>query len=716
MRKMKRKFYKPAVKKQVQSTQSSDDKEQTEEEEKLFSVSEKKILKLQGGYVDCGQFPFWKSGQKGLTVCCWVKPNVKTDYIVVSQGGGWSDKGWQIFRFQGQIRIELQDNKDKKLYDNSEDLKEKEWQHVGFTYNNVSMYTYLNGKKLQNTCQLLNPSFPDKVPNLQFGRNFNNGYVLDGSLSNVKIFDYALSDEEMKKEMFKNYSKDEVPSTLIGYWPLESNLLNIGQRSGGDGEVKGSKFSNDFKVANDFPKAFKPFTVDHFNEEKANKLLTKLYDGLFSDFKIKGEKSEGETVEFKVHKNVLGAESNEFKKVILDNAQSGEYTIKGFDLEVIEQGLNYIYLGQCEITADNFNDIIKFSEKFGLHKLRQKAFLYMVKSLNETTVMPVLFKAKNKEFEFDSGDLVIQCLKVLEKKIEKVFDSSYLYQMDEQLLTELLKSSGLNIDELDLYRYIIKWGENVKKSNPNEKREVKEIIKSLMELVRFPLFTVDELLEAKKDGYISEDSYLLAVENAVNPKAFLKDPRPLFTNRAKVFKKSILLTTAYCQLLIKWLKLDSTCKGFQKVYQASVDGWSTGNFHSNCDGKGPSVVVIKSSNGNIFGGWAPNGWNGVSGYDYTASSFIFSLKNALNKPLKMDFKSGTSGSYSYSSYGPTFGGGHDIYICNSPNTVQSSYTNLGHSYTHPDPNYYYGSQQAKDFLAGSYNFLVSEIEVFVLIK
>ena len=38
-------------------------------------------------------------------------------------------------------------------------------------------------------------------------------------------------------------------------------------------------------------------------------------------------------------------------------------------------------------------------------------------------------------------------------------------------------------------------------------------------------------------------------------------------------------------------------------------------------------------------------------------------------------------------------------------------SNLGHSYTHP--NYAYGSNESKSYLAGSYNFQVSEIEVFM---
>ncbi len=63
-----------------------------------------------------------------------------------------------------------------------------------------------------------------------------------------------------------------------------------------------------------------------------------------------------------------------------------------------------------------------------------------------------------------------------------------------------------------------------------------------------------------------------------------------------------------------------------------------------------------------------------------------------------------------SSFGPTFGGGLDIYIADKSNVNMSNYSNLGFTYKHP--HYSYGSMEAKNFLAGSYNFQTLEMEVF----
>jgi len=146
------------------------------------------------------------------------------------------------------------------------------------------------------------------------------------------------------------------------------------------------------------------------------------------------------------------------------------------------------------------------------------------------------------------------------------------------------------------------------------------------------------------------------------------------------------------------------------IYRASQDGFEAAKFHAKCDNKPNTLIIIKSTNGNVFGGYTEQTWNHNGGFKADPNSFIFSLINKLNKPIKMKC-SQNHGIYCNSSYGPTFGGGHDLHIDDKSNTNTSSYSNLCHSYTHPD--YAYGSNEAKSFLAGSYNFQVSEIEVYV---
>jgi hypothetical protein len=148
------------------------------------------------------------------------------------------------------------------------------------------------------------------------------------------------------------------------------------------------------------------------------------------------------------------------------------------------------------------------------------------------------------------------------------------------------------------------------------------------------------------------------------------------------------------------------------IYRASRDGFEASSFHAKCDSKPNTLIIIKSTNGNVFGGYTEQTWNKIGNngnHKADPNSFLFSLINKLNKPIKIKWSQNIAICCN-SNYGPIFGGGNDLYIADKSNTNITSNSNLGHSYVHPD--YAYESNEAKSFLAGSYNFQVSEIEVY----
>lgn len=65
--------------------------------------------------------------------------------------------------------------------------------------------------------------------------------------------------------------------------------------------------------------------------------------------------------------------------------------------------------------------------------------------------------------------------------------------------------------------------------------------------------------------------------------------------------------------------------------------------------------------------------------------------------------------YCNPSYGPTFGAGHDLYICDNSNMEATSYSNLGYSY---QDSLGYGGLAVK--LRLYTKFQVNEIEVYHL--
>jgi len=146
------------------------------------------------------------------------------------------------------------------------------------------------------------------------------------------------------------------------------------------------------------------------------------------------------------------------------------------------------------------------------------------------------------------------------------------------------------------------------------------------------------------------------------------------------------------------------------IYRATRNGFGAKDFHSKCDSYQNSLVIIKSTKGNVFGGYTEQNWSPQHLCKTDPNAFLFSFINQHNTKLILKCTDPSQAIFTSSEHGPTFGAGHDLRICNNSNTTNENYSKLSTSYNHP--NYPFGSNEAKSFLAGSFNFLTTEIEVY----
>eukprot|EP01091_Cochliopodium_minus_P018392 TRINITY_DN744_c0_g1_i3.p1 TRINITY_DN744_c0_g1~~TRINITY_DN744_c0_g1_i3.p1 ORF type:complete len:309 (+),score=88.01 TRINITY_DN744_c0_g1_i3:770-1696(+) len=148
------------------------------------------------------------------------------------------------------------------------------------------------------------------------------------------------------------------------------------------------------------------------------------------------------------------------------------------------------------------------------------------------------------------------------------------------------------------------------------------------------------------------------------------------------------------------------------IYTASKNGYSASNFHNLCDFKPKNLVIIKA-NDFFFGGYTPCHWGSKLGWVDNKETFIFSLSNPHNMPIKMNCKNSQKSIYDFTSFGPIYGGGSDIYISDNCNQNTNSYSDLG--YTFEGCPFSFSTKEAKSFLCGSNNFKVQDIEVYQII-
>ena len=92
--------------------------------------------------------------------------------------------------------------------------------------------------------------------------------------------------------------------------------------------------------------------------------------------------------------------------------------------------------------------------------------------------------------------------------------------------------------------------------------------------------------------HITDNSVLLQVS-----KLWIKNPSEMLVNTQIVEKK-------YDSYLKLWLGKSK----WRLIYRASEHEYTAKSFHEYCDDKGPTLIIIKSTHGWIFGGYTTQSW------------------------------------------------------------------------------------------------------------
>ncbi|CAF2705228.1 unnamed protein product [Rotaria sp. Silwood2] len=106
-------------------------------------------------------------------------------------------------------------------------------------------------------------------------------------------------------------------------------------------------------------------------------------------------------------------------------------------------------------------------------------------------------------------------------------------------------------------------------------------------------------------------------------------------NRLNIFLGSTLLTTEYEEKLIEFIGNDiQQQQPWRLIYRASEHGFDAADFHRCCDSFAPTVSIIQTDFGNLFGGFTSIPWSSANLRSDQADpkAFLFTLKNTLNIP------------------------------------------------------------------------------------
>ena len=153
----------------------------------------------------------------------------------------------------------------------------------------------------------------------------------------------------------------------------------------------------------------------------------------------------------------------------------------------------------------------------------------------------------------------------------------------------------------------------------NERRERIELIRhTYMSCTELVLFDLEIYLRAPSKY---TNAYNISIVDIMN--SFQEVDIDICNERVKQYLLAhsslfcpgsyILENTAYDDKLREWLGNEYQWK---LIYRASEHEYTAESFHKYCDNKGPTLIVIKSSEGWIFGGYTTKSWSGDGIYCY----------------------------------------------------------------------------------------------------
>ncbi|XP_077998420.1 BTB/POZ domain-containing protein 17-like [Glandiceps talaboti] len=225
---------------------------------------------------------------------------------------------------------------------------------------------------------------------------------------------------------------------------------------------------------------------------------------VLSDIKLK---VGGRT--YHAHKLMLVRSSEVFERMFSSewsdrNKQEVELVEEPCCVDSFPRFLKYLYSCHVTLNIDNTLPILILADKYNVCDLRNVCVNYatsfIIPKLQLKDVFHVWFQYATKCYH---KKLIASCVMALSPKADDImwtpeWDHEWL-DLEKDQLIEIIKSSELNIkDEYSLYLALVKWLQASK--HPDRQDNMESLLKELLQYIRFPMMTANQLCEVEKSS------------------------------------------------------------------------------------------------------------------------------------------------------------------------------------------------------------------------
>ncbi|PKY15744.1 BTB-domain-containing protein [Rhizophagus irregularis] len=345
-----------------------------------------------------------------------------------------------------------------------------------------------------------------------------------------------------------------------------------------------------------------------------------------------GENSD--TKEFRAHSIILRARSSYFKRALSQDWATIENNIFTFTKQnispiIFEMIIRYMYTGILDLKEKDISDVLNLlvaSDELLIDELVTFIQNYLIENQiewlinNYVKVIHTIFKLESCKHLLD------YCLESICNDPEPFFNSPEFLTLEKNILLELIKRDDLQIDEIESWNNIIKWG--IAQTSELDNKNITDLDKWNKEDFISLKNTLDPFITHIRFFDISSKDFHNKIRpiKKVLPKTLFEDILSFYLTEiqpenslpprcGKVTIDSIIIKSNHAAILANWTQRnDANARipkdkyNFDLIYRGSRDGFSITTMRNKCNRKGVTILVIKvRENGIIIGGYNPFG-------------------------------------------------------------------------------------------------------------
>ena len=181
------------------------------------------------------------------------------------------------------------------------------------------------------------------------------------------------------------------------------------------------------------------------------------------------------------------------------------------DEESLHEFLRFLYADECNLTTDNAVFVLYLAKKYIVPSLAQKCFEYYDANFAAENVFTLLQQA----IQFDENKLEEKCWDFIELKVNEILASDGFSDINQTTLVMLLKHEPLNVQEVDLFKAVLKWSEaecSRKGMEANAKNK-RDAMGNAIYQIRFASMTLQDLAQnVSQSGILTLEEMVLFYE------------------------------------------------------------------------------------------------------------------------------------------------------------------------------------------------------------